>query len=150
MRYFFDEQVESPYFIKSDTKSRLFLTGAAQGFSPEAYACTSRAETRGERRSSGKYLIYGWKLISLEVTGIPTIRKPETEKAYTFSQQLFIGIYLLPITHEASPKKYYNFMSCLIELSLSELVFLGQIQRQQSLGVNPTITEIGQRSQALN
>jgi hypothetical protein len=54
MRGFLDEQVESLYFIKSDTKSRSFLTGAVQGFPPEAYAYTSNAETRGERRSSEK------------------------------------------------------------------------------------------------
>ncbi len=30
------------------------FTGQAQGFSPEAHACTSRAETRGERGSGQK------------------------------------------------------------------------------------------------
>ena len=42
------------------------MSKAAQGFSPEAYFSTSRAKTRGERRSSEKIAIYGWKLIVIE------------------------------------------------------------------------------------
>jgi hypothetical protein len=60
MSNFFVEQVESLYFFKSDTKSRLFLTGAAQGFAVpaqrdrKAYVCTAQPESRGERRSAEK------------------------------------------------------------------------------------------------
>jgi hypothetical protein len=66
MSNFFVKQVEFLYFIKSDTKSRSFLTGAAQGFAARHTQRTSQPENCGERRSVEKGpFMDGHKLIGI-------------------------------------------------------------------------------------
>lgn len=71
IRNFLDEQVESRYFIKSDTKSRLFLTGAAQEFSPEAYLLYVEVGNSRKTRLIGKRAIY-----EPETLHVPAILPP--------------------------------------------------------------------------
>ena len=53
MSNFFVKQVEFLYFIKSDTKSRSFLTGAAQGFAVRR-TLVRRSRQPAENADQGK------------------------------------------------------------------------------------------------